>query len=1294
MGAGGKCDNHLFSSGGTARAGALEGARLMHLVLSEKASGSMVRFAAMEGPHQRRLLLVGTKNGTEETYLRAFERVLEAQMGPRLRAALWAFLMETGWTLAGELVVAELEGTACDHGARPRTDHLLIHGGTKPDQSPVNPLDLLLLRATLGAMPGGPALDGLWFPRLLGFEGGEGFSSLAVERLEEAFEAVNNAAVWPHVRRVAPCPLLDGQSVKEVKEGEEYQFWCDALRAAMVADGGARAWEWADHSTAAVDHPSILEGWIVHHVFDYHLLLPGGGWQRLACPACRTPATGGFDPARVLRLKDAASGDAAVLARVTQRWLRSAEGEEEEEEEEDAARSFTRVVKGFRVVARPTLEEMLVRFAADDAVDTQAAPALLRPFLWHLVAFAESTYGVACGVSKHTSFGFTLAETAEEGGHTVLSVTLRGEAEWFAYDAFFTEQTPLPSPVRLSRGFSMRLVMAEACETETLAIGGAVCPAAAIVIIGAGVALPENREKYKLANYVLRTMLLRAAITQGSAGQTPSVFFRLTLVQMRRWRVHSPEARAEVLKLAYLVAAYGSGGASAAASYLHVLDALQADLAHGGHANVSRLCLRQLWMRDEKKAAEDKAVRRPSPSGASDDDKDDDDAWGVRCERLLGELGLSMGTRFAVAVHALEEPMEPRFCRLGWLIRHGFAVDAPPEEEEEEAESEEEEPHAGLKARERARVTTQMRGLPRGFMYQRLRNSAQALRLKEQLVPLADLLLRFHAPWLHARSAVLRELQVVLVAATPGAGKSVQLEACEALLRLDFSWVHVVRVSSDDAVKQGGAAPLRLLLAEAEAALRRERRRRSPSPCGQGGGAAASTVLLLDRCSASQYEALRRAMAGALLGYRLRIHLLLPYQATHTMVAGNGDWYLPYSMQHMALAAGAALTRTAHVGRVEGAHGFDVALAHLVGARLPVTHSQLLMAHDALAPIATSFTYSHYADACYAQPQQQVPPALDAAVRLGLGLQLSRETRRRQQQEEAVARGKTNKGKGNNNDADERWMLRELVLALSSTSAPVMAAQLEPLLLRLDTAEEGAWARWLAECVAPVARAFQAAVRLPADAIAEQMLRGMTGVCGATGTVCFPWVGLAEGDPFAMAAAGRMQRVVLPFVPSYFALQPVDAVGFRTALLHRASSAPPIMRTHDLHVTVLRPPPLWGGAIPSGLELEGLRAALQGGLMGEEVSVVLDALGRARGSHIASVLLQLPLPEGVRRMHMTLLCAGPNKDAADPSSASSSGGMVLRSLRLPAAEKGEEGLRVRCTLVLRTHAPCVAARIF
>ena len=196
-------------------------------------------------------------------------------------------------------------------------------------------------------------------------------------------------------------------------------------------------------------------------------------------------------------------------------------------------------IRGFNPPTRHTLQTFL----------TTAEPAVhgaLRDFLWHLIAFAESEEAAPFGVSKQSSFGLVTSSSAMLAvGTTVLTVTMKGGDDvWQAYDRFYdTHADWLRRPiVRLSRGCSFLIGPGKTYYTGILRSVNTL-----------------HREKFKLANYVGMTMLLRPLL------QAPNKMpldvddaFGKALTQLRRWRVYEQAGRYEVLKMIYLVVAYAT----------------------------------------------------------------------------------------------------------------------------------------------------------------------------------------------------------------------------------------------------------------------------------------------------------------------------------------------------------------------------------------------------------------------------------------------------------------------------------------------------------------------------------------------------------------------------------------------------------------------------------------------------------------------------------------------------------------------------------------------------------------
>ena len=1073
--AGGKFDNHVPFSGRWAGDLFLrpEEDTLRQVVLAEKSSGSMIRLTAISRGG-RAVLVAGTKNGTEQIYLATFERVLLAQLGPRTAAGLACFLAQTRWTLACELVARAIGERPCAHGSTPATDHLIVHGGTKGDQTPVTPVDLLQMRATLLAQGFEQVVDALWFPRLIGLvvAGVED----ATAKVDRAIAAINNAAVWP----------------SRTDTGSEYVLWTHLL----PQTAGAPWWVAEDHATEQVDHPSIFEGFVAHNVWERHLRNPASSWGLLR--TCVNPETGLFAPERVPPLPgiDLASSSTATAVELLQ---------------------------GFGAGAHLTLQDVLEGgYLAEDET-------LVRRFLWELVRFAESRHGVACGVSKTRSFMCVLAHNSD--GDAMLTVSLRGDtAEWSAYARYYHErllhgeEEEEETFVRFSRGMSFLLTAershAMASSSCLLASREARLQRAPLMV--------ENREKHKLANYTLRTMLLRPWMTGGvaAAGFDVEALFKAALGQMRRWRVTEPAARREVLLQVYRVAAYmvafGKGASVAASSYLDVLEtALPSALERiGGSAY-------------------------PDLEGASLDAN----AVVAHLLALHGEALFSV----AIAALADEGGRCAYFRRLARTIEWGFGV--KPEEEPPQRE--------------------------KGFIYRSLADARRADALKRVLLPVAALLRRFGRAWIEAHSARPLPLHLVFVAATPGAGKSAHLEACAQKLRCEG---RTVVVAASDRLPSGQKRTLGDLLDTV--ALE---------------DAAYGAFVLVDRCAVSNLDG--RALWHAFPRHALHVHVLVPEQHAFAALVGNdGDWCFPFSLEHMAVCASAALVRRGHPARVEGEHGFEVALAHAAGARLPVGRTLADVAWDAFGTLADSFSWAPYAPLLPHADLPPLPSTLRDAVRLELGFQLSREMRDLATADEGGRRQ----------------------LALSDDA---MLSLLSGSLTRNGAASPLSWAEWLEspEVVELAARYHVAARRSVAD-VAAQMHAAL----------------LADYQygTWRHVDAPRHERTTLPVIPAYFAAEPIDP----DTAMQRVRTVPPAVaiRSYDLHVTLHRP----GFAAAMTLdEEEALRVFIQRALAPCDTNLVdVQAIAYIASPTMHALRVRVDGDDQHHR-HMTLLCAAPNKEA-------------------------------------------------
>ena len=320
----------------------------VYYVVTQKSSGCMARVAPVLGPdgklEKNPRLFILTKNGSDERYIQTIKRVLDEQMGSKLQWTLCWALSLLEWSLNMEVVTKEIDsvevdgvmryGEICAHGSIPRTDHAIIHGGMKKDNSIVTPVDLMVLFETVRALlvevfvkerelksspvatsrvldldseieddddddaitdveKANVELRGLYIAGCFGFDANEE----GAKPLIDAFESVKNNILCPVIRTVAPCELdMLPSEAPYVAHGDEYFNLFTGLKAKLV-EKGMKIWRHeGNHSTVGVDTGKNFEGYVVHEL-DETDILNDVSWKLLK--TCRNPVSQVFDPSMI-----------------------------------------------------------------------------------------------------------------------------------------------------------------------------------------------------------------------------------------------------------------------------------------------------------------------------------------------------------------------------------------------------------------------------------------------------------------------------------------------------------------------------------------------------------------------------------------------------------------------------------------------------------------------------------------------------------------------------------------------------------------------------------------------------------------------------------------------------------------------------------------------------------------------------------------------------------------------------------------------------------------------------------
>ena len=1173
----------------------------------------MIRFCSLDGVS----FVVTTKNGLEQRFLQKFATVFESQINPEARAALALFIKKAGWSLTGELVVRDLG----EHGSIPLSDHFVIHGGTKLDGSPITPLDLIQMKHTIDCCCR-KLVQGIWFPLCVVLQPMAGKDFIDGDAIDTGLAAVNGLQFWGKedsleariklfrsvlksrdVASVAYCNYdvekLDGTQIWEgwvAWQVTDLKLW-PMLVECLNAEGkfgfkligrsdidcapagfgpsakSAKSKVGASAKSATTKPPrKFVCRCMGCHDYDNSgpefALTIGAMWTGGAQQGGVMAPAQTQQAAALLRSPTELHPEAAVAPLELHQDVTVAPADVQLEvalaplELQQAATAVITPKKREEVPSSPPLTTFPQNFAAPERYTIQealrliAAPTLagpgdtvLRPLLCDLVRFSESRFGQ--DISKFNSFIISISTNPD--GVRILSITVRSDDIWAAYARYREfDDVGCGRAMPLSRGMSFVLT-----EDHTLAMS----PPDEYPL------LQEQRTKLKLANYVLRTMLLRPWISEqkqrlarGEAVDVDSLF-QNALGQMRRWRVVVPERRLEVLtlvrNLAAFMAAFGGRKQQSIfdvqnASYIEILDvmvprAVALVMDEGLRAQMAAGGMQDQMLHRLTSWSEDLSILNPCTVAA------------------LQEL--MPYTCFALLIT----------CKQLWArnVEYGFSVQG----------------------------AQQVEGLARGAFFRELQNAKLAEEVKTELLPLASLATKYGtSSFVNVHSQSLRPLTLVLIAAVPGTGKSACVDRLAELLGSD----RTVVLSSDQA---GRGVSLSDLLESKPLDYSVE-------------------FVVVDRCSASNVDTVRKTLWNSLLCYDLHVRLIVPTSFEQMSMDGN-DWHLPFSMEELATYLGSVLARTQHVGKVDGPKGFLIAASHVVStARYYGSVEE--EARESWGPLVASFGCGYYQPLKDVAPE--VPAALRVAVLLALGLELSKTMRKlaskfppkppataaEAQDPVPPAAVAPSAKKGGAKKAplsttvpivSDAVMLRKIATGFARMYDNYTYDMEELLVGEPDDAKFLAnWEQWLAVKVAPIAAEYHLRARRSVEDVALQMLDAVM-------------------TPSQAERHMSMELLSIPVVPNTFAIMyNQSTVRFIT---EECSQKIGIFPSRNLHTT-LHVTDFFSNL--EGLEYQIERAV--GGL--DENDIEFESMGMSSESVVIHV-------EG--GMHITIMCAGANKDS-------------------------------------------------
>lgn len=1236
-----------------------------HVICTEKSSGFMARLSEIDDK-----LILLTKNGSDPRYIATAKRILQAQMSAKLLAALLLFLKEWGWSLNLEViskcidsVEVEMEddakgeacgstiikkkvikyGEVCAHGSIPKTDHVIIHGGSQQNSLTLTPIDLMMMKETLCSIlvahfreesalkeetedeiltaeeRAREELRGsLFLASCFGFKTDE----RGITPLQVAFDAVNNRMLCPCIRKVAPCAALDTlpPDTPYVAEGDEYYYLSNGLLAELAKqyanDTSNSRWRYKDHSTGAVDSKECFEGYVVHKVRKSDLENPSWSWRLLN--TFKNPRTGHFDPSMVSPLEKK-SGDLQLKEKAVE------------------------FVSGFYQIQNDSGKLTLENFLPSTGGE-------LQKFIWHLLGFVESPEGRVCNASKENSFKLVLTGSDQlPPGYAVLTVSVNGDDNiFYQFEKFYHQhQQTHKSLLRLSRGCSF-----------IISTSGVVEEAAALLDYVDRVPT-DNRTKMKHANYTSRTMCQRAKFEKmcdsslqeadmavvgavakkdckcDAPNNTVNIgcMFEEALRYASRWGVYGEAARSELLKKEYLIAAYIAAYTRTGRkykTYLYAINDMMEDLRLGGHAELACAWLDQLMT--------------VVSSHCSLQDQQQ------LVSKQVTELLVALEPRqvFALAVYALQEPESEALQALVDVIAIGFSC-----------------VHIGSSC---ANVACS-----KGFLFKELKNNSIANELKDVLLPLLALVRDYGVAWLRKHSKPPRVLKLVMVAATPGAGKS--------------TWLAELRVK----IESGFLGDSHQCIIVASDAIPRNIRNRNEALMQQIKEAAekmesSSSYVLIDRCCIDLFRAgngFLNMLRSLSFEFRLDIQYFIPEHGKVSLNGNEKDWVLPFSEAQMCVNAATVLYRAQHAGGVEGANGVRVAMEHMKNARLPVNYGLPVLVQHALEGIAYSLKISFFQ---YIFPfdgvQLKVPEEILMAMRLALGLELSMEAQlavvalaEKKTKEAATTQKRTKPSKKGEGGAEGEVVIasRQMILSklvdglLQNFSGPdrgdlvdeATYSMLQTLHYRLLTviksadsgsddstmmmAMEGVWNEYLdsLKTSGKIVENFLDSARLPVGRVVNQMVTAMI-VQDAPLSL-----------PFSFKSNSDSSMILrnVPVIPTYYALvsPQFGKIDWKQV---RGGEEPVYVRSdiHNLHITMNMPLfqkkdfSMKGGG-GSAEDYNYISRDIKNAIKGEVFTVKVESVGVSCTSNVAMVSVVDMAGDCLEQKHITLLCAGSNKDS-------------------------------------------------
>ena len=1287
-------------------------------IVTKKSSGFMVRLApflwecgvsevVVDNDEKQPRWLALTKNGSDPRYLETVKRILNMQMAEELQYALHFALSSLKWSLNLEVVSKCIDsvmvdgimkyGEVCAHGSVPKTDHAIIHGGSKSDGSPITPVDLLMLMATVRAMlvvlfadkggrgsgadiltkEGGEILEeeeeeaklrvelvmgGFFIAGCFGFDTDE----RGVKPLIDAFDFVNGNLMCPVIRSVAPCGELDElpSTAPIVAHGNEYHYLYNWLRAKLSGAGYASWHHDGNNNTVFVDNATVFEGFVVHEV-PQSAFVSSSSWELLN--TCRSAVTGLFDPSMV-------QADEAVLCSFLARPLAG------------AATTIIGMATRFSMV--PTPEKLtLVDFL-------HCTTGNLKKFIWHLFDFVESPWGRAHNASKDKTFKPVLATSADlPKGFAVLTISVQGDDSLFyAYEDYLVEN---PQLLSFSRGFSL-IISLNNDDGEDCSKSSVLCNSYAQC---------ATRFKLKYSNYTFRTMEARDAMvavccasassslmlldTEGGSGACGGkkksdavnikVLFEGAERYAARWGVYGEASRQELFKFQYLLVAYITSYRCLPIekkhkTYLAAIDAMMDNLHLAGHAEMAETFLAQLM----------------AASSAATTDK---------ISKEITQMLLAIEPRqvFALAVYALEKPDSKLLLMLANVIAVGFS-----------------EPCGGGGA-------VVIEGCSKGFLFKELKNNGAAAALKELLLPLLGLIKDYGLVWLKKVSKSPPMLRLVMVAATPGAGKSTWLASLKARIEsLDSGTTTTTRciIVASDAIPRNVSNRNGFLMQQIEGAA-----------AAMSEMDLANTIFLIDRCCIDMCRSgcgFLQAMRGLSLKYKLCVHYCIPSHGDVSLRGNEEDWVFPFSESQMYVNAVSVLVRGGHAAGVEGAKGVAVAMEHVRSARLPTKYGLPILVRKALEGIAYKLDISFFQ---YVRDDDvtAIPIEIGVAMRLALGLELSMEAHQavcvsaeKKQKDggaavllkNATTKLETSGGveegvcalvvKQEDNRIVSRWMVFKMLVdglcARYGDYADPCGESCYDLLIDLkrkiasavvssksqgDAEVESVWNEWLSSLKDSWAvKAFLARARFPVEEVVDQIMSGLKQTSAAV-VVC---------------SGGKSEIGILtdvPLIPSYYALVSREFGAFdwkgycdydmcdgEKDVYHVRSDG------HSLHVTMCVPQFRIKDFLGSSGNL--MVRYIGEAILGRGYNVELKSVCVSDISKVAmvsvfentGVVVVAPGTDGALHHHITLLCAGSNKDSVG----------YAASVCGAAASGAKKGARMGARFVAKFPIPPLMAR--